>query len=259
MNNVTLTRPEGTQTRAFQYSGLDMVSATTPESGTVTYTYNGAHQVFQRTDTKNQYTRYTYDDYGRLTWEREGYISNGVYHETANWQFQYDSDNVFGSANAAGRLGQVFFGYNPGFYYHYKYNAAGRVVEQQITEQPGYANVLFDATYTWDNEGRLTGETYPDGTSLTYGYDINGRMSTMSQGGTQQVSAAYGISGELTNLSYYGYNEARTYNSLLQLTRQTVPGVLTRSTCFRRVRTTARSAPLSTTSAASRSTTPTIP
>jgi hypothetical protein len=29
----------------------------------------------------------------------------------------------------------------------------------------------------------------------------------------------------MTNISYYGYNETRTYNNLLQFARQTVPNV----------------------------------
>ena len=32
-------RNEGTQTRTFQWSGSDLVSATNPENGTVTYQY----------------------------------------------------------------------------------------------------------------------------------------------------------------------------------------------------------------------------
>ena len=45
LTNVSLTRPEGTQTRSFVYNGPDLASATNPENGTVSYTYNNAHQV----------------------------------------------------------------------------------------------------------------------------------------------------------------------------------------------------------------------
>ncbi len=81
------------------------------------------------------------------------------------------------------------------------------------------------ATYAWDNEGRLSSRAYPNGNSFTFGYDLMGRLNTMSQDGTQQASASYGVASEITSLSYYGYTETRTYNSLLQLTRQTIPGV----------------------------------
>ena len=55
-----------TQTRTFACSGTDMVAATNPESGTVTYQYDAAHHVTQRTDNMGQQTRYSYDVYGRL-------------------------------------------------------------------------------------------------------------------------------------------------------------------------------------------------
>ena len=50
-----------------RWSGSDLVSATNPENGTVTYQYDGAHHVTLRTDAKGQQTVYSYDAYGRLT------------------------------------------------------------------------------------------------------------------------------------------------------------------------------------------------
>jgi YD repeat-containing protein len=67
LTNVQLVRDGYTQPRSFQWSGTDLVSATNPENGTVTYTYDGAHHVLTRTDAKQQVTGYSYDAYGRLT------------------------------------------------------------------------------------------------------------------------------------------------------------------------------------------------
>jgi len=36
------------------------------------------------------------------------------------------------------------------------------------------------------------------------------------------AAATYGVAGEMTGLSYFGFNETRTFNSLLQMTQQTV-------------------------------------
>jgi YD repeat-containing protein len=57
----------GTQTRASGYTNLDMTSATNPENGTVTYTYDGAHHVLSKADAMGQQTAYSWDMYGRLT------------------------------------------------------------------------------------------------------------------------------------------------------------------------------------------------
>src|SRR5207253_8324208 len=64
MVQVSMTRGATTQTRAFVYSGTDLISTTNPENGTVTYEYVN-HQVSKRTDARGQETRYFYDTYGR--------------------------------------------------------------------------------------------------------------------------------------------------------------------------------------------------
>jgi YD repeat-containing protein len=75
--------------------------------------------------------------------------------------------------------------------------------------------VDLDASYAWDNEGRMTSLTGPsNATPETYSYDAMGRLST---GG-----ATYGPAGEL--LTFNGVN--RTYNVLGQLTRMTKSGVM---------------------------------
>ena len=66
----------------------------------------------------------------------------------------------------------------------------------------------MDASYGWDNEGRMTSLTGPGGTD-TYAFDVMGRLSS---GG-----ATYGPAGELLTFN----NVIRTYNNLGQLTRMT--------------------------------------
>src|SRR5215471_16889409 len=55
------------QTRTFEYSGTNLVAATNPETGRVTYEYDGDGHVTKKTDAKGWETRYSYDSYGRLT------------------------------------------------------------------------------------------------------------------------------------------------------------------------------------------------
>ncbi|HLK49425.1 MAG TPA: hypothetical protein VKT49_14890, partial [Bryobacteraceae bacterium] len=236
LTGVTMTRPEGTQTRSFVYTGPDLTSATNPENGTTTYTYNGAHQVLMRTDANRNQTNYTYDGYGRLT--QVQHFGNG--HNGDGWTYTYDTpiDSGFGATNTWGRLAAVQFGGSaPGFTYEYGYSTAGRITKQRMVATglpPGQfapSNQTLDATYTWDNEGRVVSEGYPAwGSVYTYSFDVMGRPNSLSvvngyiSDGTV-ATAAYGPAGEMTSLSHDGYNETRTYNSLLQLTRQTVPGV----------------------------------
>jgi RHS repeat-associated protein len=75
------------------------------------------------------------------------------------------------------------------------------------------------AAYEWDGEGRMTALTYPSvggtGARYTASFDAMGRLSNFA--GT---SATYGVAGEILTLG----GETRTYNSLFQMTRQTVSG-----------------------------------
>jgi YD repeat-containing protein len=67
-----------TQTRTFNDSltTARLTSATNPENGTVSYTYNADGTLAQKTDAKNQQIQYTYDTYGRVT-EKRDYASPG--------------------------------------------------------------------------------------------------------------------------------------------------------------------------------------
>ena len=68
---VQQTRGGTTQTRTFNYKSGSTVtgllqSATNPENGTVSYTYNSNYLLATRTDAKGVVTGYTYDSQNRL-------------------------------------------------------------------------------------------------------------------------------------------------------------------------------------------------
>ena len=54
----------------------------------------------------------------------------------------------------------------------------------------------------------------------------DGQLTSMTRDGQSYASATYGVAGEMTQLSYAGITESRTYNALLQMTSQTVPGYM---------------------------------
>jgi len=104
LTQVSMSRPEGTQTRTFAYTGADLTSATNPENGTVTYTYDNAHHVLTRTDARSQQTQYTYDVYGRLSQVSYGTLSGGTFTEDINQRVTYS----YNTTN--GRVGSTTFG-----------------------------------------------------------------------------------------------------------------------------------------------------
>ena len=75
------------------------LSATNPENGTVTYTYNSDHTLHTKTDAKSQVFTYSYDSYKRLTQIMVG--------STVLRTFMYDTntlDSMFSGSYTQGRL-----------------------------------------------------------------------------------------------------------------------------------------------------------
>ena len=263
LTGVSMTRPgfSTAQTRSFAYSGNNLTSATNPENGTVSYTYygsgyNGFGKIATRTDAKGQEVVYTYDSYSRLS-EVQRYPTSGTEDVCQREVYYYDGSSPSGSAypaNAAARLSAVQYwgGYNTTvlptcdttFTEMYTYATSGAPVGKQLQvartlEWASYSewvpeSVTLSATFSYDNEGRMTGETYPTDNSgttanLSYTFDSMGRLNTMTDNiasKTLITGASYGPANELLSVtggSYggawaYGVGETRTYNSLKQLT-----------------------------------------
>jgi len=79
--------------------GVVLLSATNPENGTVTYTYNSDSTLHTKTDAKSQVFTYSYDSYKRLTQIQVG--------STVLRTFMYDTntlDSNFSGSYTAGRL-----------------------------------------------------------------------------------------------------------------------------------------------------------
>ena len=78
--------------------------------------------------------------------------------------------------------------------------------------------------YGYNNEGKVTGVTYPTDANnntpaYTYSYDSMMRLSslTANDGGTGVSNVAYNVANQLLSINYYGATETRSYNNLLQL------------------------------------------
>jgi YD repeat-containing protein len=221
LTHVSMTRTDPktlvatTQQRSFLYDdggeGVLLMSATNPENGKVSYTYNTDGTVLSRTDAKNQRVDYSYDTYKRLT---------RVHRSDGEDNYTYDA--YTGSQNAMGRLAAVTFqgqqvqapysgeviGGTSSFTYIYSYTQAGLVTSKRLrgqfsfSENGSYTAPDLEANYTYDDEGRMTTVGYPlAGPTFTYGYDTMGRMNILSQtAGTSGLGT--GQRSEVTWVTY---------------------------------------------------------
>ena len=254
LTGVSMTRGTVTQTRSFNYgNGGYLLSATNPENGTVTYTYNSSFpgKVATRVDAKGQKVAYSYDSYGRLTEVQRYPTQNGAEDTCQQEDYYYDSNPFDGgtySNYVTGRLAAIqYYGGNIGsgctttFQEWYNYGVPGAAVGKKMrvtrtlseVQSPGsqVMNVDLNGSFTYDNEGRMTSEGYPTdnaGTtaSIGFGFDSMGRMYTLTDQLASQTiiqSATYGPANELTQITgspYYGAwgTETRTYNVMKQMT-----------------------------------------
>ena len=252
LTNVSMPRDGVTQTRTFVYDSTTqrLSTATNPENGTLSYTYNTNGTLLRKTDAKGQKAEYTYDDNQRVT-EIKRFFANGTEDVCEYVKLSYDTNPYDGtfSQNTQGRVAAEQWGdvsCAGGKYHHfYSYTAAGRVTKKKLrvwrnVQQDQWTWVArsadLDDTATYDNEGRMATR----GTADTYHYDTLGRPDKLTRlvngiGVDVVRDALYGPAGELTQLRVVnGYlegpltywTESRTYNARLQLATQTIAGVM---------------------------------
>ncbi|HTR35829.1 MAG TPA: RHS repeat-associated core domain-containing protein [Bryobacteraceae bacterium] len=251
---VSVPRGAYTQTRTFNYTsshtvGAFLLSATNPENGTVTYTYNGNHTLASKTDAKGQQLTYQYDSYNRLTSVTWANAPGGA---QVLRTFIYDTNTIDSSYSGytAGRLVAVQY---PGIAPTYPNGAYGTInlvdefaytqsglasgkrmkvteanVRYQIHGQNFYTNLSLnlDSAYTYNNEGKLTAMTYPTTTNNSF---YNGNPSGIGTYPGASYNYSYDAMNRLSGMTDANNNNAAvvnnvTYNPANQLLTLTVPG-----------------------------------
>ena len=236
---LTVSMNGGAQTRAFAYNSYGQVtSATNPENGTVSYTYDG-RLLISKTDAKYQVTNYEYDTYKRLT--RIAPPNCTPCDEEK--RFIYDSYPADPGEHTYGRLAAIEWGppsasrYVTWSYVHtFGYTSQGQLTRSKLTRNETYLlnpeitnSVTLQADFTWTMQGEPASITYPSGTTWYYRFDSAGRPNGLGvpYGGLYVTNTAFNKAGQMTTLIDYAQTETRTYDpNTLQLTRIQVPGAL---------------------------------
>lgn len=199
---------QGMQTRTYVYNSLgQLTSATTPESGTVNYSYTDFGAVYQRTDARSQVTTYCYDGLNRLT--KTSY-TNDPNCTAPNLQNNYDEGGS--AANANGRLTSTIDSLGGEAY---SYDQLGRITQASKTID----TTQFNTLYSYNLAGEVTQIQYPSGRQVNQSYDSIGHMSQVASGTVNYFSASgYNPASQLLG-GTYGNSIAATfsYNGRLQL------------------------------------------
>ncbi len=207
---------QGSQTRTFSYDPLSrLLSATNPESGSVSYVYdgsgsNGLGNLWTRTDNKNSVTTYTYDPLSRpLTVA----YSDG----TPGVTFTYDDPNA---SNSKGHLTSIANGVSTTQYT--QFDPLGNVLKSSQTTTVAGTPHTYSFQYGYNLLSALTSETYPSGRTVTTAYDGANRPITVTganAGSTTNYVAEmhYWPHGAPYYFNYSnGLTRAAAYNAQLQ-------------------------------------------
>jgi YD repeat-containing protein len=167
---------QGGQTRSFAYDELSrLTSQTTPEGGTVTYSYWDFDAVKKRTDARGVETHYKYDSLNRL--ERVWYTGLGGddtgsirpampagVEATADVVMQYNT-----ARPGNGGVSRVDDGAG---YETYGYDSLGRNTSKSRVID-GYT---FTTSYEYNQVSQQTAMIYPSGKRVRSNYDGRGRF-----------------------------------------------------------------------------------
>ncbi len=215
LNNLTGVT-QGTQTRTYQYDSLSrLTSATTPETGTVTYSYatttlalcsGNPNAVCYRYDGR-AYTDYAYDSLNRLT---------GISYSTISFPVTYTYD---GGTNQKGFLTSMA---DHSGSTTWSYNKVGWVTSEQRT----IAGETNSISYAYNDDGTIAAITYPSSRTITYGVS-NAERAISAKDVTNNiqyaVTASYAPVGALNSVLYgpaSGFNGISTtsaYTNRLEL------------------------------------------
>ncbi len=209
LNNLTSVA-QGAQQRTFVYDSLGRLTRqSTPEGGTVNYTYTDFSTVATRTDARGVVTNYSYEGLNRL--QQVSYTVTGTtVPATPTVIFGYDAGGA--AANAMGRTTSMTDGVGGETY---QYDALGRMTSLAKTIN----GASYPLGYQYNLAGELTSITYPSGRQVQQTYDAIGRLSQIQSGGTNYLSAiTYNAAFQPTAATYgNGVQGSFGYNARLQL------------------------------------------
>ena len=221
VSQVTMARAGTTQTRTFVYSDAGLLtSATNPENGTVSYTYNADNTLQKKHDANGLDTVYTYDSKKRVTVVQDNCRQVTYAYDTNPYSTTF-SQNTTGRLTAMTYLaGDCAYGVFLGMTEMYSYHPAGAVTAKSL--KAGTAVPAVTVSYTYDSAGRVATEAYPTtGAPLSYGYDGMGRPNSLGEvmppgyGYPPTVTIVqndqYDLAGRMSSIQYGSYSGTDGY------------------------------------------------
>jgi RHS repeat-associated protein len=230
------------------YDALNrLIASVDPLNGVTRFEYGVSDQITKATDPRGLNTTYIYDGFGQL-WAQYS-------PDTGTTTFQYNAAGLRTSISRADASGLVYaydalgrltwYGTSTegrGYSYDWCSNGRGRLCEASTIERGrhygytphGQIAVTRDFTaglvaddwtgYSYDNQGRLNGISYPSGVVVGYGYN-NGKLTLMNT--TLANGVSHVIASSINYHPFGGISSAIYGNNLQRLQQTDLDGRLT--------------------------------
>lgn len=173
-----------------------------PDYGLMQYNYNAFGELTYQKTPKNAVTEYEYDDLGRMTFRKMTVPREPD--ETTAWKYSSETGHL-------GTLEKII--YNSGAQIiTYQYDGFQRVVHTDET----YDNTTYSTSYTYNQLGRLSTETYPSGFTVRNRYNGGGYLIAVNdlENNTLWQADEHDIYGHLTEFhTGNGLTTYRDYDS----------------------------------------------
>jgi RHS repeat-associated protein len=253
--------PGGTVSMTYYDNGLQK-TLTDPNTGTITYGYNGFGEISAQTDANKKKTTTIYDRLGRdsiktvdgitttYTYDKGtnalGTLSGIARSDGAAMTYTYSTDGLC-RVKEKTRSKETHT-----FTYKYEYDDKGRV--KKLIDPSGFALLYYYTDYddlieirkasdnriiwkldTMNTKGLLTKATYGNGKQITYGYDSNDRMNSIKVPGVIDFSYQFNDKQQLdyryeqydVSDTLKGFKEDFTYDAVNRLDSVSVNGLKT--------------------------------
>ncbi|HEV8414604.1 MAG TPA: RHS repeat-associated core domain-containing protein [Bryobacteraceae bacterium] len=215
-SNSTCTLPDNsTHGRCFVYSTLSRLkSATNPESGPVSYVYDGNGNLVQKTDAIGTVTALgPYDGLARL--KKKTYSVGGMTVTTPSVFYTYDV-GFKGGLSSVCTSTDTSSCISPVSTTTYTHDAFGRIV---TSTQTTASNPAYQFTYAYSLTDQLTYMKYPSGRQVKYGLDAADRIATIQNvnANTNYAAISYTAPGGISTMTTgNGVSQQVTWNDRLQ-------------------------------------------
>ncbi|MDO8336431.1 MAG: RHS repeat-associated core domain-containing protein, partial [Candidatus Saccharibacteria bacterium] len=170
----------------------NLISQTSPDTGTTTFTYDAAGNRLSQTDARSVMTQYTYDALNR--------IKTIKYPAAAAENLTFTYDVASSSNKGVGRLNKIA---KTGFSMSYTYDHLGLVTQKASV----VGTVNKNVKYIYHEGGNINYILYPSARFVYYHYDTAGRVNKI----TTKLGSSGATQTLVDNVGYLPFGPANTY------------------------------------------------